>query len=71
MEYCDLNLSEFTAGQKARAAGLMDWPKSDRYNQVKYAVSRIMSDVIKGIEWLHTLGLVHRDLSQDNGTPSR
>ena len=68
MEYCHFTLGEYTAGDEVtRSAGLMVWRGTDIETQIKYIASHVMYDLAKGIVFLHERGLVHRDLSPDNG----
>jgi len=68
MEYCEFNLGEYIANEeKTRSSGLKIWPLATKEARAQYLASHVMYDLISGIEFLHACGLVHRDLSLDNG----
>jgi serine/threonine protein kinase len=69
MEFCEFNLHEYVKGSvDTKTARLLDWPMSDHGSKMQYLLSDIMNDIINALICLHERGLVHRDLSLDNGT---
>jgi serine/threonine protein kinase len=67
MELCDLNLAEYVYCTKPREAVptffIKDQPPPMRAKQIWM----VMSQISKGVDYLHRKGLVHRDLKPANG----
>jgi serine/threonine protein kinase len=69
MEFCEFNLNQYVKGSgDTKTAGLLDWATSEHESKMRYLLSHIMNDIRNALICLHKHGLVHRDLSLDNGT---
>ena len=70
MELCDLNLADFIKGPASPDASIPVLIKNSPPSLRALQVWNIMSHIAKGLVYLHSVRVVHRDLNPSNGTIS-
>lgn len=65
MEYCDANLEDFVTG-KCSKIGLLNWPTATNRERIRYLIPGIMDPVLSGLEFIHNMDEIHRDISSQN-----
>lgn len=66
MEYCEINLDQYLHGKGPPVINLVDCKTAIEEGYLELFVFAIMQELLKGLEFIHSHGKVHRDLKPQN-----
>lgn len=64
MELCDTTLGRYIHGEQVK--DLVNWETIVQNNEIRFHAYNIMREILRGLFYIHSLGVVHRDLNPRN-----